>query len=156
MHLGNYYLDFPKDLRGRAHTIFEKIYEDHKLYAATFDELNKSYPVKYLYELNLIRPAYDEYPLRLLYYEVQVLKHLYLLTQNESETLVELMVSTDESNQLVGLSILKNKFKEKKSLEKKGKFAKEFNDIIINYSELIHKPSIESLLKLREKTIKGC
>lgn len=156
--MGKYHLDMyvnmDKDLTARANWVWTSIYDVHQTHALAFDKLNKTYPVKYYYELHVIRPAKGEYSLKLIYYETQVLKHLRLLTQSESETLVELLMSKDVSNQLVALAILKNKLKEKKALEKKGTFAKEFAEITSNYPEIVINPGNNLLLEFKGKLMK--
>lgn len=155
MQPSNFYINIDSSLKVRAHHVWNTIYDAQKLYALTFDKLNKSFPIKYVYELHLMRPVSGEYSLRLIYYEMQVLKYLRLLTESESETLVDLIISKDISNQLVALAILKNKLKEKSTLEKKGDFAKEFAEISSKYNEIVIDPGKASFLNFRGKSIEA-
>jgi hypothetical protein len=138
-------------LKNKSYKLFMKLCEQHKVYSKAFEVLHKNFPVNFSIELLLITPTFDNYNLKLLLYEFQVFKHLNLLTESESETLLSLITSEDVSSEFIGLSILANKLKEKEKLEKKGSKEKEFNDIVSKYYDIVYIPANAKFVELNQK-----
>jgi hypothetical protein len=149
-HLQHWIIPDPT-LKNKSYKLFMKLCEQHKVYSKAFEVLHKNFPVNFSMELLLITPTPDNYNLKLLLYELQVFKHLNLLTESESETLFSLILSEDVSSEFIGLSILANKLKEKEKLEKKGSKEKEFNDIVAKYYDIVYVPANAKFVELSQK-----
>jgi hypothetical protein len=143
MSLTKHRITIDKSLQKKANNLFSKIYDQHELYAKTFQNLYKNFPVNVPYEIAIVKAYRVTSPhLKILLWELEVLMILKLLTESEAETLMSLLSSEDVSSQFIGLSILSNKLKEKDKLEKKGTAEEDFNKVISNYYDLVHLPAI--------------